>query len=194
MFYKKLILSLYLLIFVPLQAVEDNPDKKDLVVRMIMIETSNYNSKKYAYDTISKARLEVVDGYRGFQAAAGCYSDDLGAIGGNIGNYEYSIEHNLLPEEFESALKGLSENEVSNIVEYENNFFILTLSAETDEYYPPCPRLHDNQNSSSNEICGSALNNLRYQENFLKQFPKSSKRALHSARKNYLECVENFTE
>ncbi len=195
MYFKKLILSLYLLIFVPLQAVEDNPDKKDLVVRMIMIETSNYNSKKYAYDTISKARLEVVDGYRGFQAAATCYSDDLGAIGGNIGNYEYSIEHNLLPEEFESVLKDLSENEVSNIVEYENNFFILTLSAEKDEFHhPTCPGLHDNQNSSSNEICGSALNNLRYQENFLKQFPTSSKRALRSARKNYLECIENFTE
>jgi hypothetical protein len=92
-------------------------------------------------------------------------------------------------------LENLSENEVSDIIKFGDYFLVLTLNAERDLIpHSLCSTYTLNQDSSSDEICGSALNNLRYQENFLKQFPKSSKRALRSARKNYLECVENFTE
>ena len=183
----------------PIQASEDSTNKNDLIVRAIIIEKNDFSCHENAYEYISMIKQELDKGLN-FQKASYCYASTSSGVydtGGNLGYFEPDI----FPEEFN--LNKLNANQVSEITDYDDYYSIFTLSTVDDiaysksncpliEYKDVCPYKADEADEADNEICGSALNGLRYQEEFLKKFPKSDKRALRSARKNYQDCVKIY--
>ena len=177
----------------PIQASEDSTNKNDLIVRGILIRKDDFSCHENAYEYISVIKQELDKGLN-FQKASHCYSKfpDYDA---NMGTYD----PDNYAEYLTSELNELNANQASEVIDLVRDrlYAIFTLSTEEDipysksncpliEYKDFCPYKPDN------EICGSALNGLRYQEEFLKKFPKSDKRALRSARKNYQDCVKIY--
>lgn len=182
----------------PIQSSEDSTNKNDLILRGILIEKRSMNIRcdETAYEYISVIKQELDKGLN-FQKASHCYSaySDYDA---NMGTYD----PDNYPEYLTSELNGLNANQASEIIDLVEDelYAIFTLSTEKDIPYSKsnCPLIRYKDfcpykpDEADNEICGSALNNLRYQQNFLKKFPKSDKRALRSARKNYEDCVKIY--
>ena len=182
----------------PIQASEDSTNKNDLIVRGILIRKDDFSCHENAYEYISVIKQELDKGLN-FQKASHCYSISPD-VDSSMGTYEFAQKY--FEEYFTSELNELNANQVSEVIDLvpDKLYVILTLSTEDDiaysksncpliEYKDVCPYI---PYEADNEICGSALNNLRYQQNFLKKFPKSDKRALRSARKNYQDCVKIY--
>ena len=180
----------------PIQSSEDSTNKNDLILRGILIEKrSTYiDCDETAYEYISMIKQELDKGLN-FQKASHCYSY-LHGHHANLGYYDPDD----YPEYLTSELNGLNANQASGIIDLVEDelYAIFTLSTEEDIPYSKsnCPLIRYKNvcpyKPPENEICGSALNGLRYQEEFLKKFPKSDKRALRSARKNYEDCVKIY--
>lgn len=93
-------------------------------VLLIKPEASEY-ARKYAFETISKLREEIIRGERDFDIAASVYSDDVGSRvqGGELG---YFGRGQMVPE-FERAAFRLKGDTISPIIETEFGYHIMKL-------------------------------------------------------------------
>ena len=161
----------------PIQSSEDSTNKNDLILRGILIEKRSMNIRcdETAYEYISMIKQELDKGLN-FQKASHCY-DYLHGNHANMGYYDPDDYAEYLTSE----LNGLNANQASGIIDLVEDelYAIFTLSTEDDIAYSKsnCPLIRYKDfcpyKPPENEICGSALNNLRYQQEFLKKFPKS---------------------
>ena len=91
----------------------------------IMVEKDNYESSDLAYQQILKARDELTRGVN-FEDVVVTYSDDI-ASKDSGGDLDY-FDSDVFPEEFSIALKNMSINDTSNIIELEDTFHILKIT------------------------------------------------------------------
>ena len=91
----------------------------------IMVEKDNYESSDLAYQQILKARDELTRGVN-FEDVVVTYSDDI-ASKDSGGDLDY-FDSDVFPEEFAIALKNMSINDTSNIIELEDTFHILKIT------------------------------------------------------------------
>ena len=91
----------------------------------IMIEKSNHSSDEAAFEVISEVYSKLKNGDN-FSELAMAYSDDVVTkeIGGDLEYFDVDV----FPQEFADALKDLSINELSSIVELEDTLHVLKVT------------------------------------------------------------------
>jgi peptidyl-prolyl cis-trans isomerase D len=92
----------------------------------IMLDVANYPSKEEAINKISEIKSKLDSGSLTFVDAVAEFSEDDATVasGGDLG---FSAGF-AFPEEFESALKGMSLNATSNLIDLEDTLHILKLT------------------------------------------------------------------
>ena len=92
----------------------------------IMLDVANYPSKEEAIIKISEIKSKLDSGSLTFVDAVAEFSEDDATVasGGDLG---FSAGF-AFPEEFESALKGISLNAISNLIDLEDTLHILKLT------------------------------------------------------------------
>ena len=92
----------------------------------IMLDVANYPSKEEAINKISEIKSKLDSGSLTFVDAVAEFSEDDATVasGGDLG---FSAGF-AFPEEFESALKGMSLNAISNLIDLEDTLHILKLT------------------------------------------------------------------
>ena len=92
----------------------------------IMLDIANYPSKEEAIIKISEIKSKLDSGSLTFVDAVAEFSEDDATVasGGDLG---FSAGF-AFPEEFESALKGMSLNAISNLIDLEDTLHILKLT------------------------------------------------------------------
>ena len=92
----------------------------------IMLDVANYSSKEEAINKISEIKSKLDSGSLTFVDAVAEFSEDDATVasGGDLG---FSAGF-AFPEEFESALKGMSLNAISNLIDLEDTLHILKLT------------------------------------------------------------------
>ena len=92
----------------------------------IMLDVANYPSKEEAINKISEIKSKLDSGSLTFVDAVAEFSEDDATVasGGDLG---FSAGF-AFPEEFESALKGMSLNAISSLIDLEDTLHILKLT------------------------------------------------------------------
>ena len=92
----------------------------------IMLDVANYPSKEEAINKISEIKSKLDSGSLTFVDAVAEFSEDDATVasGGDLG---FSAGF-AFPEEFESALKAMSLNAISNLIDLEDTLHILKLT------------------------------------------------------------------
>ena len=92
----------------------------------IMLDVANYPSKEEAINKISEIQSKLDSGSLTFVDAVAEFSEDDATVasGGDLG---FSAGF-AFPEEFESALKGMSLNAISSLIDLEDTLHILKLT------------------------------------------------------------------
>ena len=92
----------------------------------IMLDVANYPSKEEAINKISEIKSKLDSGSLTFVDAVAEFSEDDATVasGGDLG---FSAGF-AFPEEFESALEGMSLNAISNLIDLEDTLHILKLT------------------------------------------------------------------